>query len=219
MEYPDGTKTWYRNGLLHREDGPAIEHPDGTKSWYLNSKCSSEKEVRALGKMKLSSTMTTDTQGNKAWRNAEGQLHREDGPAFEFPDGTKSWHRNGQYHREDGPACEYSSGTKSWYLNGKPSSEEEVRALGKMKLSSTMTVDSEGNKIWRNAEGHLHREDGPAYFSPVCKEWYLNGLLHREDGPAIIYVDGIVSWYLLGCVVNEAVVKLLKKMENNQPFD
>jgi len=27
----DGTKKWYINDLLHREDGPAIERADGTK--------------------------------------------------------------------------------------------------------------------------------------------------------------------------------------------
>ena len=33
-----GTKHWYRNGKLHREDGPAIEMADGYKAWYLNGK-------------------------------------------------------------------------------------------------------------------------------------------------------------------------------------
>ena len=33
-----GTKEWYLNGKLHREDGPAIEWSDGSKSWYLNGK-------------------------------------------------------------------------------------------------------------------------------------------------------------------------------------
>ena len=31
-----GNKTWFLNGNLHREDGPAIEWSDGTKCWYLN---------------------------------------------------------------------------------------------------------------------------------------------------------------------------------------
>ena len=31
-----GTKRWYLNGCLHREDGPAVEMADGTKCWYLN---------------------------------------------------------------------------------------------------------------------------------------------------------------------------------------
>jgi hypothetical protein len=34
--YPNGTKKWYLNGKLHREDGPAVEYPSGSKSWYLN---------------------------------------------------------------------------------------------------------------------------------------------------------------------------------------
>ena len=32
----DGTKRWYLNDQLHREDGPAIEWSDGSKEWYLN---------------------------------------------------------------------------------------------------------------------------------------------------------------------------------------
>jgi hypothetical protein len=36
--YPNGTKEWYLNGKLHREDGPAVEYSDGTKYWYLNGK-------------------------------------------------------------------------------------------------------------------------------------------------------------------------------------
>ena len=36
--YENGTKEWYLNGKLHREDGPAIEYNDGNKDWYLNGK-------------------------------------------------------------------------------------------------------------------------------------------------------------------------------------
>jgi len=32
---PDGTEYWYKEGLLHREDGPAIELPDGSEAFYL----------------------------------------------------------------------------------------------------------------------------------------------------------------------------------------
>tara|TARA_R110000868_G_scaffold75946_3_gene218779 strand:+ start:5587 stop:5778 length:192 start_codon:yes stop_codon:yes gene_type:complete len=31
-----GSKFWYLNGLLHREDGPAIEWFDGGKYWYYH---------------------------------------------------------------------------------------------------------------------------------------------------------------------------------------
>jgi len=34
----DGTETWWLNGELHREDGPAIIYANGIKKWYLNGK-------------------------------------------------------------------------------------------------------------------------------------------------------------------------------------
>ena len=37
-EYPNGTKRWYKEGNLHREDGPAIEYSFGTKEWWLEGK-------------------------------------------------------------------------------------------------------------------------------------------------------------------------------------
>ena len=27
---------WYRNGKLHRDDGPAFEYANGTKEWWQN---------------------------------------------------------------------------------------------------------------------------------------------------------------------------------------
>jgi len=47
MEYADGTKYWYRNGKRHREDGPGIEYADGTKYWYLNGIRYPESEFHA----------------------------------------------------------------------------------------------------------------------------------------------------------------------------
>ena len=34
----DGTKRWYKDDKLHREDGPAIEKTTGDKSWWFNDK-------------------------------------------------------------------------------------------------------------------------------------------------------------------------------------
>ena len=35
---PDGTKEWYQNGQLHRDDGPAIVRPDGTEEWWQDGR-------------------------------------------------------------------------------------------------------------------------------------------------------------------------------------
>jgi hypothetical protein len=85
-----GNRFWFLNGLLHREDGPAVEWADGTKYWYIN-----------------------------------GQRHREDGPAIEYTDGWKEWYLNGKKMSEDGPAVEYANGTKEWWLNGEYLTEDE----------------------------------------------------------------------------------------------
>lgn len=37
MELANGTKAWYQNDRLHRIDRPAIEYSDGTKEWYVRN--------------------------------------------------------------------------------------------------------------------------------------------------------------------------------------
>ena len=83
-----GTKDWYLNGKLHREDGPAIEFADGTKNWYLN-----DKRHREDG------PAFDCADGTKAWY-LNGRRHREDGPAIEDADGSKSWWLNGNQVQE-----------------------------------------------------------------------------------------------------------------------
>ena len=34
--YNDGDEYWYKNGILHREDGPAVIRLNDSKIWYKN---------------------------------------------------------------------------------------------------------------------------------------------------------------------------------------
>ena len=78
--------------------------------------------------------MKVGLDGTKSWF-LNGKLHREGGPAIEYPDGTKWWTLNGQCHREGGPAVECSNGTKHWWLNGKKYSfEDYIMELEKLGL-------------------------------------------------------------------------------------
>ena len=43
-ECTNGTKFWFLNDKRHREDGPAIEYSNGTKEWYLNGIVLTEEE-------------------------------------------------------------------------------------------------------------------------------------------------------------------------------
>ena len=60
-----------------------------------------------------------ETNGTRRWYNESDQLHRIDGPAVEFANGSKIWCQNGKTHRTDGPAEDFANGDKHWYQNGK----------------------------------------------------------------------------------------------------
>ena len=78
----------------------------------------------------------TDSCGTICYYNDLNQLHREDGPAIEYANGTKFWCRNDQYHREDGSAIEYAHGNKYWYFRDKLiicKTNEEFLQLMKLK--------------------------------------------------------------------------------------
>jgi hypothetical protein len=76
-------KYHYVNGLLHREDGPAIEFASGALHWYSNDK------IHRVG-----SPAIINPNGYAAWY-IDGKRHREDGPAIEFSNGEKAWYING----------------------------------------------------------------------------------------------------------------------------
>ena len=44
VEWVNGYKSWYKDGELHRLDGPAYEGADGTKYWYKDGKQFTESE-------------------------------------------------------------------------------------------------------------------------------------------------------------------------------
>ena len=69
--------------------------------------------------------LATHLDDRVVYRNINGLLHREDGPAIEYANGNKIWYINGELHREDGPAVEYARGDKEWYIEGQRYLEDE----------------------------------------------------------------------------------------------
>jgi hypothetical protein len=74
-----------------------------------------------------------DKDKNIRWYNDKDQLHRLDGPAVEYADGSKEWYVDGKLHRLDGPAIEYTDGHKAWYVNGEDMTEKEFNEYIKPK--------------------------------------------------------------------------------------
>jgi hypothetical protein len=60
IEYINGYKAWCIKGIYHREDGPAIEYSDGSKEWYLNGNYCFNKE-------QWFSKLTPEQQYNYLW--------------------------------------------------------------------------------------------------------------------------------------------------------
>jgi hypothetical protein len=95
VRYPDGTKRWFFNNNLHREDGPAVEYGNGSKQWCLNGK-----------RHRTDGPAYERADGSKSWW-LNGKYHREDGPAIEDVDGTKEWYLNGNFIYELEPLGDY----------------------------------------------------------------------------------------------------------------
>jgi hypothetical protein len=121
--YSTGNAYWYKDGKIHREDGPAVELTDCSNKWYINGK---------LHRVDGPAVEETNPRAKKWYLN--GKLHREDGPAIDLFSGRKEWYIHGKRHREDGPAIEYPSGKKAWWLNNKKYSEEDwKKEVAKLK--------------------------------------------------------------------------------------
>jgi len=54
------------------------------------------------------------SHGIRLWKNKSGFLHRDCGPAAEWPNGRKEWYLEGSYSREGGPIAEYHDGVLRW---------------------------------------------------------------------------------------------------------
>lgn len=62
IEYDNGDKFWYINGLLHRSSGPAVELADGTKEWWVDGVQYTEEEFNALS---VTTRLTLDEIANR----------------------------------------------------------------------------------------------------------------------------------------------------------
>jgi hypothetical protein len=359
-------RCWYKNGLKHREDGPAVEWASGAKSWWLNGFLCSEEEWKAevakLNAKPAEETKVVETKeepvvlkvnstsdipedfsgcllfknGKKEWcldgmyyseagwklvmakrkaKPTEGDKTSEPMTVKEFPtlmlevdseleipngfigfvlppngdrfwyetikyndkgervlltikvecldelpdnftgivelsDFVRRWHKKGRLHREDGPAIERADGSKSWWLNGFLCSEEEWKAeVAKLnnkpaeeakamenkeepvvlKLNYRQEVPSNftGIILHRNGEkvysknGKPHREDGPAIIwnDGVYEAWYSNGLFHRVDGPARKWANGTEEFWLNDMFYSEPEWKAEVAKLNNKPAE
>jgi hypothetical protein len=99
-----------------------------------------------------------------------GYLHREDGPAQVWSNGTESWWLDGKRHRPDGPARVFADG----YLVWRP---EYQRPLG-----GPVRVWPDGIEEWL-LNDQIHCENWPParIGADSHEEWWLNGIQYTNE--------------------------------------
>lgn len=119
----NGSEQWYKDDLLHREDGPAYikNYPNGERvvKYYIEGV-----QHREDGPADIQYNENGNVEIEEWYKN--GDLHREGGPAeIQYDDdGTvvfEGYWINGVQHREDGPAIisDYNgSKLQEWWVNG-----------------------------------------------------------------------------------------------------
>ena len=217
---PDGsvTETYFKDGVLHRADGPAIVQKDAAgnvicQQWLQNGKRFREDGEPDFFKVEGADDKRTET---KEWHDEKGRLRHQlktsPDSAYRKDVYKESWYdENGKEHRDGGPSSLLKDAAgnviqEEWKQHGKYYREDGP---------SIIKVETDGTRMekWAWDKEVYHREDGPALVmkNPESgfsrEEWFQNGKHHREGGPAVIknFTTGASeeSWYKNGKLHNE----------------
>ena len=106
-------------------------------------------------------------------------LHRVDGPAIEYNNGSKWWYQNGKLHRDNGPAVEYSGGTKLWFRNN-----------FRHRIDGPAVELSDGGMVWYVNGYHV----SPANAHKAVARWLSYREVTRDEISSLIGNFRIVEW-------------------------
>ena len=115
-----------------------------------------------------------DPEGVIRYYDVAGKLHRMDGPAITYPNGTEYWYFHGKRHREDGPAVWISDNEYGWFHMGEYHRDD-----------GPAMVFYDGTMVWcRN--GKKHNAHGPALIykvgdGKIQKEWWFEGIQYKDE--------------------------------------
>ena len=123
-----------------------------------------------MNKKFINGNISIEIESNLIAIYKNDELHRDNGPAVVYKDGTEEWYKDGKRHRDDGPAVIDTDGYQVWYKNGKRHRDD-----------GPAVIVSDGSKVWYK-NGKRHRDNGPAIIrSDGYKAWYKNGVRIKND--------------------------------------
>lgn len=143
---PNGYEAWYRDGLLHREDGPAFIDPSGAEGWYLHGR-----RHRADG------PAIAGPNGYEAWYR-DGMLHREDGPAIVRADGWREWWLRG-----------YRFETQAEHQHAQALAEHGGYTLFRVSIPGQPVLYVAGCRRFSLAEARAHWREGKSNRPPFTR--------------------------------------------------
>jgi hypothetical protein len=175
-----GTTYHVMDGVLHREDGPAVENMDtGYREWRFRG------NLHRDGAPAL-------TQDDQAVWYRHGLEHRVDGPSTIIGD-DREYRQFDQLHRIGAPAID-----NPWF--------KEYQIMGRRHRDDGPAVINANSGVVEYYRGNLlHRDDGPALETAEgVLGWFKDGELHNASGAAWHHpVDGD-SYALDGVEMSES---------------
>lgn len=223
-----GTWRWFKDGVLHRENGPAIEWDDGDKYWYKNNVLHREAgpAIECVNpndnQYYLDGAFKTKAQFDSIINKKKNLKYSKDNPptapgTYDLGDGISIyiaaygkdtftlWQRDYKNHRDDGPAIIDQWGNKEYWVDGKRHRED-----------GPAVEHANGDKEY-HVNGEPHRLDGPALdYINGAYHWYKDGLRHCETGPASWIPGGRKEYYLNDKKVSKKVIDALIASKNSE---
>ena len=91
--YENAGKCWRKDGLCHRDNGPAVCWPNGDHEWWVNGNIH-----RLNGPARIWGNDIFGSNNIEWWKN--GVVHRLNGPAITRPSGAVEYWIDGNYVTE-----------------------------------------------------------------------------------------------------------------------
>jgi hypothetical protein len=130
---------YYKNGLIHRENGPAVIRAH-QQCYYKNGVLHRDGDLPAIIN---SGNIGEDQKIYSEVYYKHGQIHRDDGPAMMWSTGSYKYFKHDKVHNDAGPACHWVDNGQSrdeYWLNG-----EMVSKIGHKIASLRNNVFSQTN--------------------------------------------------------------------------
>ena len=172
IERRPGQTRYFLKGTLHRLDGPAWTMVSGEQIWFDRGRRHRVDGPEAILKRTNfdGADVTNRPQWVAEWK-IDRKLHRVDGPAVIWEDGSTEWWQFGFRGRIGGPCSDMADGSRAWI--------ERDLNVGRHHLGANLP------------RVPYHRLDGPALiYANGTRHWIQDGVLGKVDGPMMEWPTG-----------------------------